>query len=212
MQDFLSQAGISYVTPENGIAFDDIQLSHTGLHKSSQPAVITLPETASQVAAIVKQCITSGQEFIVRGRGHDCHGRYSASGVVSIDLRKLNSVTISSDKTTATIGGGTQALQYLSVLEKHGLYAPSGVCGEIGYTGWCIVGGLGPLSTPYGIGSDQIVRATVVNARGDLVEADARLLKGLRGGGGCLAVIVELVVKVYPIQEASVLQNALNFV
>lgn len=53
----------------------------------------------------------------------------------------------------------------------------------------------------HGVGADQIVGAKVVNAKGNLVEADAGLLKGLRGGGGSLAIVAELVIKIYPLEK-----------
>lgn len=185
------------------LKFDSIQLSHTGLHEPSQPAIITLPETVLRVISIVMQCTAQNQEFVVRGGGHDCRGRFSVAAAVSIALRQLNSVTISQDKKTARIGGCTKQIQFLSALEEQELHAPPRICGDVGHAGWCLIGGLGPLTTIHGIGLDQIVRATVVNAHGELVEADARILNGLRGGGGCLGVVVELVVKLYTIEEAS---------
>lgn len=61
----------------------------------------------------------------------------------------------------------------------------------------------GPFSNNYGLGADQIVAAKIVNAKGELVDADAELLKGIRGGGGIFGVIVELTIKVYPLKEVS---------
>ncbi|OAA43610.1 FAD-binding, type 2 [Metarhizium rileyi] len=72
---------------------------------------------------------------------------------------------------------------------------------EVGYTGWALVGGMGPFMNSYGLGADQIIAAKVVNAHGELVDANERLLKGLRGGGGSLAIVVELVIKAYPLNE-----------
>lgn len=73
----------------------------------------------------------------------------------------------------------------------------------MGYVGWATLGGYGPFSTSHGLGADQIVSAKVVNAKGELVEADSELLQGIRGGGGIFGVIVELTIKVYPLKEVS---------
>jgi hypothetical protein len=48
---------------------------------------------------------------------------------------------------------------------------------------------------------DNIVGAKVVTATGELVEADAELLWALRGAGGNLGIIVETVVRVYPMSR-----------
>ena len=73
----------------------------------------------------------------------------------------------------------------------------------MGYVGWATLGGYGPFSGMYGLGADQIEGARLVDARGELIDADEELLKGIRGGGGIFGVIVELTVKVYPLKEVS---------
>lgn len=74
---------------------------------------------------------------------------------------------------------------------------------SVGYVGWATLGGYGPFSSSHGLGADQIVGAKVVDAKGELVEADEELLKGIRGGGGIFGIIVELTIKVYPLKEVS---------
>lgn len=59
------------------------------------------------------------------------------------------------------------------------------------------------MSGTYGLGVDQILGATVVNYKGELIEADEDLLKGIRGGGGNLGIIVALKVKIYPFDSVS---------
>ena len=53
----------------------------------------------------------------------------------------------------------------------------------------------------FGLGIDQIVGARVVNYKGECVEAGEELLEALKGGGGNFGVVVELTIKVYPLQE-----------
>ncbi len=67
------------------------------------------------------------------------------------------------------------------------------------------MGGYGWLASRFGLGVDQILRARVVTSRGDIIEADAELLKGIRGAGGDFGVIVELSIKVYPLEKVSAL-------
>ncbi len=71
----------------------------------------------------------------------------------------------------------------------------------MGYVGWATLGGYGPFSPNFGLGVDQIVAAKLVNHKGELIEADDELLKGLRGGGGIFGVVVEMTIKVYPLKE-----------
>lgn len=198
----LSQAGIPLLTSQDA-EFTQTLNSYTGI-PNGKPTVVALPTTSEQVAVIVTLCIETNSDMVVRGGGHDTFGRFSAHNAVVIDLRKLNAVVVSEDKSTVRVGGGVTASRVLDELEKHGLQVPVGSCGSVGFTSWCLVGGLGPYSESYGLGADQIVGAKMVDARGRLVDADERLLKGLRGGGGCLGVVVELTVKAYPLQNVSI--------
>ncbi|KPM39528.1 hypothetical protein AK830_g7025 [Neonectria ditissima] len=200
LHSILKESGIQFAVPDSD-EFKSLQTSYTGQHDEVRPQIITRPKAPEQVASIVKACLSLNLEPIVRGRGHDVFGRFSALGAVTIDLRDLCTVTVSADKKTATVGGGATNHGVLEALSEHGLTAPTGSCGQVGYVGWSLGGGFGPYIHSYGLGADQIVGARVVNAKGDLIEADARLLKGLRGGGGSLAIVVELDVKTWPFSE-----------
>lgn len=202
LHSILEKSGIQFAVPDSD-EFTSLQTSYTGQHDDARPQIITRPQTADQVASIVKACLSLNLEPIVRGRGHDVFGRFSALGAVSIDMRDLTAVTVSLDKKTATVGGGTTNHGVLEALSEHGLTAPTGSCGQVGFVGWCLGGGFGPYIHSYGLGADQIVGARVINAKGELVEADARLLKGLRGGGGSLAIVVELDIKTWPLSEVT---------
>lgn len=59
------------------------------------------------------------------------------------------------------------------------------------------------MTSHYGMGVDQIIGAKVVNANGEIQDADEEMLVGIRGGGGSLGIIVELTIKVHPISTVS---------
>jgi FAD/FMN-containing dehydrogenase len=120
-----------------------------------------------------------------------------------IDLRKVAYVSISPSKTTAKIGGGTLMTKVGAELTEACLATALGNTSRVGYVGWAVYGGYGPFNALYGLGLDNIVGATVVDVEGVVMEADAELLKGIRGAGGTLGIIVEVEVKVYPLKEVS---------
>jgi FAD/FMN-containing dehydrogenase len=51
------------------------------------------------------------------------------------------------------------------------------------------------------MGVDLILGAKLVNHEGRVVEADERMLQAIRGGGGTLGVIVEMRIKVFPLDK-----------
>ncbi|KAI0968680.1 hypothetical protein F4678DRAFT_442477 [Xylaria arbuscula] len=165
------------------------------------PFAIARPQYAEHVQALIKYCTKNGVEFVIRAGGHDCDGRSQVAGTLSIDLRDIKHVNISPDEKTVSVGGGILFRDLARELDARGLITPVGTVASVGYVGWATLGGYGPFSTSHGLGVDQIVSAKVVNAKGELVNANAELLQGIRGAGGIFGVIVELTVKVYPLKE-----------
>lgn len=116
-------------------------------------------------------------------------------------MREMDGITLSPDKLTASIGGGTLALNLARFLYTHGLVAAVGECSSVGVVNWAACGGYGILNGSFGLGVDQIVGARVVNAEGEVVDADQEMLWGIRGAGGNFGVIVELMIKVHALSS-----------
>jgi FAD/FMN-containing dehydrogenase len=141
--------------------------------------------------------------FTVRSGGNDFYGRFVVDDGLIIDVRELKDVSISADKRTATLGGGIVGRDLASQLEDSGYICPVGNAGSIGYVGWVTLGGYGPLTNALGMGCEGIVGAEVVNAKGEVVQADEEMLEGIRGMGGNLGVITKLTIRIYPKFEVS---------
>lgn len=164
----------------------------------AQPLVICRPTSVSQICAIV--CVAGEQKvpLCVRCGGHDVWGRGCIADSITIDMREMDSQTLAEDKQTVRIGGGVTSRNFVGFLDTHGLCTANGTAGNVGWTGWAVWGGYGPFNDYVGLGLDNIVAAKMVTANGELVDADAELLWGIRGAGGNLGVIVETTVRVYP--------------
>ncbi|KAL3470008.1 FAD-binding domain-containing protein [Aspergillus californicus] len=166
-------------------------------HPEVIPSAIIRPATAQQVGTVVSFLAENKVEFTIRSGGHDMHGRSMKTGTVAIDMRRIDHVSIDKESSTARVGGGAIFGDVVPALEAEGLITPVGTISAVGYVGWAMYGGYGPYSSQFGLGVDQIVGARIVNARGEVVEADAELLKAIRGAGGAFGVIVEVTIKVY---------------
>ena len=94
----------------------------------ARPSVIARPQTAEDVQALVRVCIEKGVDFNIRTGGHNCVGRSLVDKALMIDMRDIDYVDISEDKTTAKIGGGILAGALLKALGEHGLITP-----------WCVL-------------------------------------------------------------------------
>ncbi|RYC55926.1 hypothetical protein CHU98_g10286 [Xylaria longipes] len=170
---------------------------------SVQPALIALPQTAEDVQILVRYCAQNKVEFVVCTGGHDSPGGTEEQDVLWIDMRDIDHVDVTSDKTTVKVGGGILFRGLTKALGEKGLVTPAATIANVGYVGWATLGGYGPFSALYGLGADQIVSAKVVNSKGELVEASDELLDCIIGGGGIFGVIVELTIKVYSLKEMS---------
>ncbi|KAI1459686.1 FAD-binding domain-containing protein [Annulohypoxylon moriforme] len=194
-----SQPGIKLITPSSP-EFEGVRACFVK-RDNEEPIAIVRPQTAADVQTVVMYCVENDVDFVVRSGGHDCAGRSQVRGALTIDLRDINYVRVSEDEKTANVGGGIIFRDLTKELDARGLITPVGTVASVGYVGWATLGGYGPFSSSHGLGVDQIVGAKVVNAKGELVDADDELLKGIRGGGGIFGVITELTIKVYPLKE-----------
>ncbi|GKU22706.1 unnamed protein product [Fusarium langsethiae] len=159
------------------------------VEKDVQTLGVVRPQNRDEVASVLRFCLERNVEFTIRGGGHDCASRTLVDGAFVIDMRDINHVVIAEDKKSAKVGGVSLVVTWPRLWAR------------MGYTGWATLGGYGPLSSHYGLGVDQIIGAKIVNARGEIQDANEELLVGIRGGGGSLGIIVELSIKVYPINK-----------
>ncbi|KAF5371134.1 hypothetical protein D9758_004133 [Tetrapyrgos nigripes] len=165
------------------------------------PLAVVRPKATGEVSTIVRFATSSTPRvpITVRSGSHDFWGRSSAKGALVIDMRQINSVTVASDRKSATVGGGILAADLLTQLEPHNLLATTGVCPSVGFCGWSLLGGYGPLAGSYGLGVDQILDATIVDPNGKIIDkCDSETLWGLRGGGANFGVVTALNIKVHP--------------
>lgn len=167
----------------------------------SQPLLITRRRTAKEAGKIVTYCVEREIDFAVRVGGHDLQGRSTIQDGVTIDLREIAHVLVIEDRHTARVDGGILLSSLLDKLGREQLSTPVGAVGTVGYIGWTTLGGFGAFTPSLGLGSDNTVGARLVDDHGRLVDADASLSKAIRGGGPAVGVIVELTIKVYPLDE-----------
>ena len=86
----------------------------------------------------------------------------------------------------------------------NGLAIVGGNCPTVGLAGgFTLGGGIGLLSSKYGLASDQVLSADVVTASGELVTASSTenqdLFWALRGdGGGTFGVVTSMMIKTFP--------------
>lgn len=174
-----------------------------------QPACFVAPKTAGEVASVVKSLTSPSPEggehvpFAIRGGGHTWFaGANSAPGGVTVDLRGLDSIELSADKASITVGAGATWDAIYGKLDPLGLSVAGGRVAGVGVGGLTLGGGISFFSPREGWTCDQVTRFEVVLADGSVVAAsekgaNADLWWGLRGGSNNLGIVTGLTFRTF---------------
>jgi FAD/FMN-containing dehydrogenase len=170
-----------------------------------RPAAIARCRGAGDVATALDFARAHELEVAVRGGGHNPAGHCVCDGGLVIDLSPMRRVDVDGEARTARAEGGSTWLDFDAATQAHGLVGPGGVVGSTGVAGLTLGGGIGHLTTQYGLTCDNLVAAEVVTPAGAVVEAgpdeNDELLWGLRGGGGNFGVVTRLEFGLQPLQR-----------
>ena len=120
--------------------------------------------------------------------GRHSYGGYSTCDGLVVDVSEMDSIVVSADATTATIGAGAVLVDLYVALAARGVTIPGGTCPSVGITGLTLGGGHGEVSRAFGLTCDALVELEIVLADGRVVTASEQsepdLFWACRGGGG----------------------------
>src|SRR5262249_52883732 len=136
-----------------------------------RPAVIVQPESTEEVVTAVRAARAMGLPISIRGGGHSVAGHAVADGAMTIDLRRMRSVLVDAVARRAKVAGGALWEDVDKATEPHALGTTGGTFWDTGVGGLTLSGGLGYLMGTAGLTCDNLMRATLVTADGDVVEA-----------------------------------------
>ncbi|KAK3308486.1 uncharacterized protein B0T15DRAFT_108746 [Chaetomium strumarium] len=160
-------------------------------HQSEvHPACFVSPHTAEDVATALKILTRQQAPFTVKAGGHTAfRGGSNIQGGVTIDLAGLNTIAVSADRRTVSVGAGNRWINVSETLDPLGLAVVGGRSATVGVSGLVLGGGISYFSGTYGWACDNVRRYQVVLASGEVVEAslggkNSDLYWALRGGGG----------------------------
>lgn len=175
------------------------------------PLCAVLPETASQVADILKSCAARQVPVVTRGAGTGISGgAIPREDGVLVVLTKLNAIhRVDPLARTATVGPGVRNLAVTEAAAPHGLfYAPDPSSQLI-----CSIGGNvaenagGVHCLKYGLTTHNVMAAQVVLSDGEAITVGSHaldaagydLLALITGSEGMLGLITEISVKLHPV-------------
>ena len=171
-----------------------------------RPALVALPETAVDVAAIVRYAGEHGLRVAAQGTGHNAHPlEGTLEDTVLVKTAAMRGVEIDPIAMVARVEAGVLWADVTAAAAEHGLAALAGSSPDVGVVGYTLGGGISWLGRRYGLAASSVIAADVVTADGEIVRADRRhnqdLFWALRGGGGSFGVVTALEFLLYPVAE-----------
>lgn len=188
------------VTPDDGTAYEEA--THRWADNAERRAkYVVYPRTSQDVATAIKYTVDNGLELAIKGGGHSCSGASSSEGLV-IDMRDLAAVSVDTENQLITVGGGAVWEAVDKEAAKYGLATVGGTVNHTGVGGLTLGGGYGWLTPKYGLVIDNLVKAELVTASGDILICSATenqdLFWAIKGAGSNFGVVTYFVLKAYP--------------
>ena len=168
-----------------------------------RPRVVLRPAGAADVIRAIGFATMSGLPFAIRGGGHSVAGFSTCDGGIVLDMSSMKGIRVDPERRTVRAQPGLTWGELDRETQAFGLAVTGGRVTNTGIVGFTLGTGSGWLERKLGFACDNLVRADVVTAAGELVTAsedeNPELLWGLRGGGGNFGVVTELEFRLAPV-------------
>ncbi|MGI8336591.1 FAD-binding oxidoreductase [Actinomadura scrupuli] len=202
------------ITGADGVITDPVRLRTyecDGLtyHKAT-PGIVVLPDTAEQIAAIVRVCVAAGIPYVARGSGTGLSGGAlpRTDGVLIVTSRMRRILSIDAANQRAVVEPGVINLDVSKAARPYGYYfAPDPSSQQI-----CSIGGNvaensgGAHCLKYGFTANHVLACEIVTPAGDIVEITAGgagydLLGVFIGSEGTIGITTKVTVRLTRLPE-----------
>jgi len=196
-------------------AFATAKLTENPRFDAAEPLAILQVASAADVTAALAFATTYRLPVALRAGGHNYAG-WSAGGATGsgvapsfvISTAALDTVALSADGSTVTVGAGATLAQVYDTVGRAGRAIAGGSCATVGVTGLTLGGGVGVLVRSFGLACDQLTELEVVTADGAVhtanTDSDPDLFWASRGGGGgILGVVTSLTFATQPAPDVT---------
>ncbi|KAI4246654.1 MAG: hypothetical protein LQ352_006351, partial [Teloschistes flavicans] len=125
-----------------------------------EPACIVTPNSAPEVSIIIQVISALETKFAIRSGGHKPTPGFNSVGSdgILIALQNLNSLSISADKNTMTVGTGARWRDAYVFARDHGKILVGGREPMVGVGGFLLGGGISLFVNTWGLALDLVTR------------------------------------------------------
>ncbi len=170
------------------------------------PAMVALPESAADVAAVVAYAVENELRVAMQGTGHGARARGGdLAGTILVKTERMRGIEIDPMNRTARVEAGVVWAEVSEAAGQYGLAALAGSSPDVGVVGYTLGGGLGWLGRRYGLAASNVVSVEIVTADGSIrrvdAESDPDLFWAVRGGGGSFGAVTAIEFALFPVAE-----------
>jgi FAD/FMN-containing dehydrogenase len=161
-----------------------------------QPAGIALPQSAEDVAGIVRAAVADGKRVSAQRTGHTAGPLGSLADSVLVRTTGLGGIEIDREARRARVGAGVLWGELVPQASELGLAALHGSTPTVCIAGYTLGGGVSFYAREFGLACNRVSAIELVTADGEQRRVDADedpdLFWALRGGGGSFGVVTAL--------------------
>ncbi len=172
------------------------------------PDVIVQAEDVDDIVATVNFARENNIKITTRAGGHSWCGTFMRNEGILLDISRLQSVEIDTEKSEAIIGPGVIARGLNELLGEEDLAFPTAHCGMVPLSGYLLGGGCGWNGREWGGAATYCInQVEFVTAQGEVIIANetenADVFWAVRGGGpGLFGVVTKFWLKCFPKPQA----------
>jgi len=175
------------------------------LAADQRPAAVAFPESAKDVAEVVRFAAQNDLRVAGQSTGHGAVALEPLDETILIKTERMRGIEIDADARTARAEAGVLGLEVGEPAQQHGLCSLPGSSPDVGLAGFTLGGGMSWLGRKHGFACNRLRAIELVTADGEARTVDADnepdLFWALRGGGGGYAIVTALHLNLLPIPE-----------
>ncbi|KAL1642408.1 hypothetical protein SLS58_005482 [Diplodia intermedia] len=149
------------------------------------PECVLEPESADDLATVMKIIASTRSPFAVKSGGHASIPGFSSTEGVHISLKRMNQVVLSANKSTVELGMGLTWADVYEELDGTGYNVVGGRVAGPGLGGFTLGGGYSWKTNQHGLTCDTVKSFTLVLPNGTITRVDSKqpdLFFALKGG------------------------------
>ncbi len=166
-----------------------------------------IPATEADIQHLVRTSVENNIPFLATGAGHGITKtlggfHFTNTGII-IDLSNFNTVELSPDNESITVGGGATYGDAYEPMYNAGKMMAMGNSPCVGIVGAGLGGAVGMWQGLYGLGIDSLLSVRMVMAAGELLSVSATENPGLfwaiRGAGANFGIVTEATFRLHDV-------------